>query len=143
MLIRFKEIPARVYIRYGLLAIPGTVVLILVLIIAQHWVPIPFWLRITLILLWIAKEVILFPFIWRAYDHNRSEVSSSMIGKRGLTREKLAPIGYIRVQGELWQAEIMPGEPSIEKDKWVRIKKIEGLKLFVVTEKADDRRPIR
>ena len=62
-----------------------------------------------------------------------------MIGKRGLAREKLAPIGYIRVQGELWQAEIMPGEPSIEKDKWVRIKKIEGLKLFVVTEKADDR----
>ena len=138
MLIRFKEIPARVYIRYGLLAIPGTVVLILVLIIAQHWVPIPFWLRITLILLWIAKEVILFPFIWRAYDHNRSEVSSSMIGKRGLTREKLAPVGYIQVQGELWQAEIMPGEPSIEKDKWVRIKNIEGLKLFVVPEETED-----
>lgn len=138
MWISLKEIPSRVYIKYGLLIIPGTVVLILVLIVVGNWVPIPFWLRVTLIFLWIAKEIILFPFIWRAYDHNRSEVSSPMIGKRGRTREKLAPAGYIQVQSELWKAEIMPGEPSIEKDKWVRIKKMEGLKLFVVPEENED-----
>lgn len=61
-----------------------------------------------------------------------------MIGERGRTRQRLAPTGYIRVQGELWKAEKMPGEPSIEKNKWVRITKIEGLKLFVVPEKAED-----
>ena len=138
MWISLKEIPSRVYIKYGLLIIPGTVVLILVLIVVGNWVPIPFWLRVTLIFLWIAKEIILFPFIWRAYDHNRSEVSSPMIGKRGRTRERLAPAGYIQVQSELWKAEIMPGEPSIEKDKWVRIKKMEGLKLFVVPEENED-----
>lgn len=138
MWIRLREIPSRVYIKYGLLIIPGTVVLILVLIVVGNWVPIPFWLRVTLIFLWIAKEIILFPFIWRAYDHNRSEVSSPMIGKRGRTRERLAPAGYIQVQSELWKAEIMPGEPSIEKDKWVRIKKMEGLKLFVVPEENED-----
>jgi len=138
MWISLKEIPSRVYIKYGLLIIPGTVVLILVLIVVGNWVPIPFWLRVTLIFLWIAKEIILFPFIWRAYDHNRSEVSSPMIGKRGRTREQLAPAGYIQVQSELWKAEIMPGEPSIEKDKWVRIKKMEGLKLFVVPEENED-----
>lgn len=138
MWISLKEIPSRVYIKYGLLIIPGTVVLILVLIVVGNWVPIPFWLRVTLIFLWIAKEIILFPFIWRAYDHNRSEVSSPMIGKRGCTRERLAPAGFIQVQSELWKAEIMPGEPSIEKDKWVRIKKMEGLKLFVVPEENED-----
>jgi membrane-bound ClpP family serine protease len=137
MWIRLREIPSRVYIKYGLLIIPGTVVLILVLIVVGNWVPIPFWLRVTLIFLWIAKEIILFPFVWRAYDHNRSEVSSPMIGERGRTRERLAPAGYIQVQSELWKAEIMPGEPSIEKDKWVRIKEMEGLKLFVVPEENE------
>ena len=114
---RLKEIPSRVYIRYGLLTIPGTVVLILLLIVVQNWVPLPFWLWVTLILLWIAKEVILFP-------------------ERGYTRERLAPTGYIQVQSELWKAEIMPGESSIEKNKWVRIMKREGLILFVVPEET-------
>ena len=140
MLNRLKEIPSRVYIRYGLLTIPGTVVLILVLIIVQNWVPIPFWLRITLIVLWIAKEVILFPFTWRAYDHAQPEVFHPMIGLRGITKERLAPTGYILVQGERWKAEKIPGEHPIEKNKWVRVKKIEGLKLFVVLEKTEDRR---
>ncbi|MBT8365929.1 MAG: hypothetical protein KJP23_14630 [Deltaproteobacteria bacterium] len=134
MWIRLKEIPSQVYIRYLLLTIPGTVVLILVLIIAQKWLPIPTWLSLTLILLWIVKEIILFPFVWRAYDHTRSEVNNSMIGTRGITKEKLAPTGYILVQGELWKAEKMFNEPAIEKNKWVQVKKIKGLKLFVVPE---------
>jgi membrane-bound ClpP family serine protease len=136
---RLKKIPSQVYIRYGLLTIPGMVVLVLILIVVRNWVPIPFWLQVTLILLWVAKEIILFPFIWRAYDHTRSEVSRSMIGERGLTRQRLAPAGYIRIQAELWKAEIMTGEPPIEKDEWVRVIEIEGLKLSVVPEKADDR----
>jgi membrane protein implicated in regulation of membrane protease activity len=114
------------------------VVLILILIVVRNWVPIPFWLQGTLVLLWIAKEVALFPFVWRAYDPSRSEVSRAMIGQRGLTRQRLAPAGYIQVQGELWKAEKMPGEPPIEKDIRVRVIKIEGLKLFVLPEEEGD-----
>ena len=139
MWIGLKEIPLRVYIRYGLLTIPGTVALILVLIVVQNWVSIPIWLWLTLILLWIAKEIVLFPFVWRAYDHTRSEVSHSMIGQRGLTKERLAPAGYILVQGELWKAEKLVNEPPIEKNQWVRVKKLVGLKLFVVPEKTEAR----
>ena len=131
---KLKNIPIRVYIRYGLLSIPGTVVLVLVLIVVRKWLPLPTGLTVTLVLLWIAKEIILFPFVWRAYDQNRSDVSASMIGRRGITKEKLAPNGYIMVQGELWQAEKMVNEPPIEENKWVQVKKIEGLKLFVVPE---------
>ena len=135
-----KNIPSRVYIRYGLLSIPGTVVLILILIIARNWVPIPIWLQATLVFLWIAKEAILFPSVWRAYDPARSEVSRPMIGARGLTRQRLAPAGYIQVQGELWKAEKMPEGPPIEKDERVRVIKRQGLKLFVVSEEEHDRR---
>ena len=116
--------------------------LILILIVVRNWVPIPIWLQGTLVFLWIAKEAILFPFVWRAYDPTRSEVSRSMLGARGLTRQRLAPTGYIQVQGELWKAEKMPAAPPIEKDERVRVIKIEGLKLFVVPEAEDDRRQI-
>jgi len=138
MQITMREIPLRVYIRYGLLTIPETIVLMLILIVVRNWVPIPFWLGITLMLLWVVKEIILFPFVWRAYDNTRPEVPRAMVGQRGLTRERLAPAGYIRVQGELWKAENMLGQPPIEKSKWVRVEKIEGLKLFVVPEEAND-----
>ena len=131
--LRYK-IPLRVYIRYGLLTIPEMVVLILVLMVVQNWVSIPFWLRVSLMLLWVAKEVILFPIVWRAYDHAQSEVFHPMIGLRGITQERLAPAGYILVQGELWKAEKMPGEPPIGKNMWVRVQKIEGLKLYVEPE---------
>jgi membrane protein implicated in regulation of membrane protease activity len=140
MQIKMREIPLRVYIRYGLLTIPETIVFILILIVVGNWVLIPFWLGITLMLLWVVKEIILFPFVWRAYDNTRPEVPRAMIGQRGLTRERLAPAGYIRVQGELWKAENMLGQPPIEKSKWVRVEKIEGLKLFVVPEEANDKK---
>jgi len=131
---RLKEIPSGVYIRYGLLSIPGTVALILVLIGVRHWVAIPFWFQAILVLLWVGKEIILFPFVWRAYDQTHSEACRLMIGKTGVARERLAPTGYIRVQGELWKAEKMDSEPAIEKNERVRVIKIEGLKLFVVSE---------
>jgi membrane-bound ClpP family serine protease len=53
----------------------------------------------------------------------------------------LAPTGYILVQGELWKAEKIGNDPPIEKNIWVQVKQINGLKLFVVPEKTDDIRP--
>jgi membrane-bound ClpP family serine protease len=126
-----RDIPQRVYIRYLVLMIPGVVVLALVLVLAQHWVPIPGWLFGTIVLLWILKEVIMFPFVWRAHDHWQAEPSRLMIGDRGVARERLAPDGYILVRGELWKAEKTDSGPPIEKGEFVRIEKMEGLKLFV------------
>ena len=139
MQIKMREIPVRVYIRYGLLTIPGTVVLILILIVVRNWIQIPIWLWISIISLWVAKEIILFPLVWRAYDPLRSQASHAMIGKRGLTKERLAPTGYILVHGELWKAEKMVDEPPIEINKWVRVREIAGLKLFVVPDDTDCR----
>ena len=128
---RLANIPHRVYIRYLLLMIPGVVVLLLVLIVAQHWVSIPRWLFGTIVLLWILKEVIMFPFVWHAHDQDRPGPSRLMIGDRGVATERLAPVGYILVQGELWKAEKIDNGPPIEKGEFVRIAKMEGLKLYV------------
>jgi membrane-bound ClpP family serine protease len=135
---RLKDIPRRVYVRYGLLCLPGTAVLILVLVVVQHWVPIPIWIWTTLIILWIAKEAVLFPFVWRSYDHSPADDSRLMVGKRGVTRDRLAPTGYVLINGELWKAEKIGNEAPIEKNRQVQVRCIDGLKLFVALDDAGD-----
>lgn len=123
--------PARVLVKYALLQIPDLALLISVLIIIQRWIDLPSWLIWGLILLWVAKDVILFPFLWRAYDSNRSGEKRLMIGKQGIVEEQLSPSGYVRIHGELWQAEVKGKRTSIDKGEIIRVKDINGLKLLV------------
>ena len=74
------RISARVVLKYSLLQIPGTILLILILILLERWVPLSEWLFWTIVCVWIAKEVILFPFVWEAYDSRGAGKSGDMIG---------------------------------------------------------------
>jgi membrane-bound ClpP family serine protease len=139
MRVKLREIPARIYLRYILLNIPAIVLIILALILAQHWITMPIWLPLTIIFIWLIKDVILFPFVWRAYDWDRSGRLRSMIGKQGITRERLAPTGYVLVQGELWKAESAEADQPIESGKFVRVVKMEGLKLYVEAGNKENR----
>jgi membrane-bound serine protease (ClpP class) len=101
------------------------------LLIIQHWVVLPVWLFWSIIGFWIVKDVVLFPFVWRAYDWERSGRSRSMIGERGIAKERLAPRGYVQVHGELWRAVVINGETPIERGQSVKIVQMDGLTLFV------------
>jgi len=113
--------------------------MLLILVVIQYWVVIPVWLLWSIIGFWIFKDVVLFPFIWRAYDWDRAGRSRSMIGARGIAKEKLAPAGYIQIRAELWKAEKLRKGPPIEAGQAVRVKKMEGLTLFVVLDNKEDR----
>ena len=132
--IKLRDIPGRVYLRYLLLTIPGVVVLVLILMVVEHWTAMPAWLFWAVIFLWLAKEVIIFPFVWQAHDPKRPGLSRTMIGARGLVKIRLDPAGYIQVAGELWKAELVETERQIEKGEYVRVVNMEGLKLFVTFE---------
>jgi membrane protein implicated in regulation of membrane protease activity len=134
MKINFREIPKRVYLRYVLLMIPGTIVLTLILFLIRHWVAVPAWFFWVFISIWIVKDVVMFPFVWRSHDTRRPGISRSMIGERGIVKECLDPSGYIQVAGELWWAEKSDEGPPIKEGEFVRVQKIEGLKLYVVTD---------
>jgi membrane-bound ClpP family serine protease len=112
----------------------------LILVVIQYWVVIPVWLLWSIIGFWIVKDAILFPFIWRAYDWDRAGNSRSMIGERGVAKEKLIPAGYVKIRGELWRAEKIGEGPPIEEGQPVRVKKMEGLTLFVVPDNTEGRR---
>jgi membrane protein implicated in regulation of membrane protease activity len=92
----------------------------------------------TIVVLWLAKDAILFPFVWRSYDRSRPSVHS-LVGTEGTVEERLAPAGYVRIRGELWQAERMGTDSPIEKGAIVRIEGIRGLTLLVVPKDSLDR----
>jgi len=118
----------RAVIRYALFQIPELIILFFALIFLRKWVDLPAWAEWTIIAAWIGKGVIMFLFVWRAYDHRSIH---SMIGAQGIAEEKLAPFGHVRVRGELWKAEVMKGIPEIPKGKSVQVCEIRGLTLIV------------
>lgn len=122
---------ARVVVRYGLLQLPGLALLVLFLVLARRWFDIPSWLVWGFLALWVLKDVILFPFVWRAYDRDQPRDKNPLLGAHGSARDRLAPSGYILVHGELWQAEVTEGSPPIEKGKGVLVRGTRGLTLIV------------
>jgi len=120
-----------VIVRYALFQVPVWVLLVLVLIIVRWWVHIPAWLVWVIFALWITKDVILFPFVWRAYDQDPSRSLNTLIGKQGIAMDRLSPSGYVKVHGELWQAEVIGGSPTIERGERVKVQGIRGLTLLV------------
>jgi membrane protein implicated in regulation of membrane protease activity len=123
--------PVQVVIKYALFQIPGIVLLILILILVRRWVDFSPWFFWGSVFIWIVKDAVLFPFVWRAYDWSRLKDVHSLVGTEGIVEERLASSGYIRVHGELWQAEMTREGPPIEKGEFVRIQGIRGLVLLV------------
>jgi membrane-bound ClpP family serine protease len=117
--------------------IPGTVVLCLFLLIIRHWIQIPTWLIAGIVTFSIIKDVVIFPFVWRSYDWDRPGLSRAMIAARGFARDRLDPIGYVRVYGELWKAEIEENATSIEKGAAVKVIGMKGLRLIVEQDDAE------
>ncbi len=117
-----------IVLRYTLFQLPGLAVLILILILLHSWFNIPTWLLWTAITAWIAKDVIMFPFVWRAYDKFSPDV---LVGSQGKAIERLAPTGYIMIKGELWRAQTINDSSPIEKGDTVTVSDTKGLTLLV------------
>lgn len=127
-----REWSSKVLIRYGLLQLPGIALLIGLLFFVKRWVDIPLWLMWFIPMAWIAKDIILFPFVWRAYDWDQKEGGKAMIGMRGIVSDRLDPTGYILIRGELWKAEVMDKVGTVEKGEEVIVHDIRGLTLKIM-----------
>jgi membrane protein implicated in regulation of membrane protease activity len=120
-----------VILRYALIQLPALTLFILALHLVQSWVMFPGWLFWVAILAWIIKDIVLYPFVWRAYDREWGGNMAALIGSRGVAKERLAPTGYIQVHGELWRAEVPDGSPPIEPGDSVLIRQVRGVTLVV------------
>ncbi|OGP63606.1 MAG: hypothetical protein A2170_00685 [Deltaproteobacteria bacterium RBG_13_53_10] len=121
----------RIALRYALYQIPDMAILVLILFLLHQWVDLSLWLFIGLVNLWLVKYVLVFTFVWPAYDKPRPGDVKSLIGTEGIAEERLDPSGYIRVHGELWRAEVMGKTIPIEKGETILIERACGLTLLV------------
>ena len=126
-----KETKRRIVLRYALYQIPDMAILVLILFVLHQWVDLSLWLTIGLVSLWMVKYVLVFTFVWPAYDKPRPGDIKSLIGTEGIAEERLDPSGYIRVHGELWRAEVIGKTIPIEKGQTVLIERACGLTLLV------------
>jgi len=118
-------------IKYTLLQLSELAVIIVLLILVRNWINYPLWVVWLAIPLLIVKDIIMFPFTWRAYDKANP---NSMIGAEGTVTDTLSPSGYIRIQGELWRAIVIDSSSVIEVGETVTVRNIDGLTLHVQSE---------
>ncbi|MDX1765069.1 MAG: NfeD family protein, partial [bacterium] len=121
----------RVVAKYGLLQLPALALLVFALIVLQGWIEISpsfFW---GIIFLWIVKDVVMFPFVWRAYDGTTPGYETSLKGARGVAREPLEPEGYVQVQGVLWKSQVTGENGRLAKGASVRVRDLRGQTLLV------------
>jgi membrane protein implicated in regulation of membrane protease activity len=121
-----------VFVRYWLFQIPELVAIasLGLALVWLDWLSWP-WLAAALAFD-VAKDAAMYPWLAPGY---RSEPSSMvgperMIGARGLATELLAPEGFVRVTGELWQARTADGS-SIARGAAVEVEAVHGLRLVV------------
>ena len=128
----------RVFGKYLLLQAPGLVLAAVVLIGLHRWAGLPGWAVYALLLVLLLKDLVLFPFVRRAYDFETSSPvgAGRLVGARGTSTEPLEPHGYVRVAGELWRAEASSGTPAIPQGSLVRVREVRGLTLIVEADNA-------
>jgi len=120
--------------RYVLLQLPGIagVALIVVLLWQAGYLPAHYaWIVMAI---WVGKEIVLFPFLYRYYNPHLQSEWFSLKGRRAIAKEPLNPEGYVQVRGEIWKAEAEGG--FVNRGDPVRIVDIHGLTLRVKPEEG-------
>jgi membrane protein implicated in regulation of membrane protease activity len=118
--------------KYWALQLPATVLVTMVLLGAGDRLAWPLWIVWTMVALWVAKDAILYPFLWRAYDpSDPAALPYPMEGAEGVAIDRIDPSGRVRIWGELWRAELSRGTRGIEEGEKVQVKARHGLTVLI------------
>ena len=126
----------RAVLKYTLLQIPGTLLVGFLLWLVRIKTGLDLWLLWTGLIIWVAKDVLLFFFLWPAYDDEHADYYG-LKGLQGRVVKSLAPRGTIRVRGQTWKARSDPPK-SIPAGSTVRVVERHGLTLVVRQEEDTD-----
>jgi membrane-bound ClpP family serine protease len=122
---------AKVVLKYVVIQLAQTTVLVCVLLLVRHFVGIPAWLIATILAVWILKDVALFPKVWRAYAFFDNTPNKTLVGLEATVVFSLDPSGYVRIQGELWKAELRNPNSAAQRGDQTRVVDIKGTTLMV------------
>jgi membrane-bound ClpP family serine protease len=122
--------------KYILLQVPGWMLAVLVLWFLRRGIGLPGWVAIGLFVLWLVKDIVMYPLLRTAYESGVKTGVDQLIGACGVAQDELSPRGYVRVRGELWQAEARPNDQPIPAGSTVKVLGAEGMTLIVRGERA-------
>jgi membrane protein implicated in regulation of membrane protease activity len=125
--------PRAVFRRYVLFQVPGWLLALVVVVVSHQQLGLPIWAAAALWLVWFGKDIALYPLLRASYEGAGRLPIEQLLGKRGVAIEPLAPRGYVRLQGELWQAQTATADRAISAGTTVEVVDARGLTL-VVTE---------
>ena len=105
---------------------PSWLVAVLVAIVLHRAFGLGAWLVISALVLYVGKDLLLYPAMRAVF---RRPAPSVPLGERGKAIDRLAPSGYVRVNGVLWSARVQAGD--IDAGSHVIVRDAEGLTLIV------------
>lgn len=131
----------KVFTRYLLLQIPGTLGLLLVMAGLHLWLDVSVWIGMAVLALWVAKDLALYPLLRPAFERGEHLTPHSrMVGETGVAEQDLDPEGFVRVRGELWRAVTADGA-RVPRGDGVRVNAVEGSALVVARLERPSSRP--
>ena len=103
-----------------------------------EWAGLQPWVAGGLLALYVLKDIVLYPFVRRAYEPGVQHAGERLVGSAGVVHRRLAPHGYVKINGELWRAQTVAGQ-ALDPGCRVRVTAVRGLTLHVVREPAPPR----
>jgi membrane-bound ClpP family serine protease len=111
---------------YIVAQLPGWVLAAVTGVALARWTALPGWLAAALPVVWIVKDLLLFPVMRRYYRSEPAE--RRIVGQRGTAVTDIDPTGFVRVRGELWQSA---SDHPIAAGSEIYVSDIHGLQLKV------------
>ena len=102
----------------------------------QLGIEVPLGVLITLMVAWAAFSVFLYQMGSQALRRKPVVGLSAMVGSQGKAVSPLAPDGFVKIKGELWEAQATGGKVGIGER--VTVIGQDGLKLIVRPSSMDD-----
>jgi membrane protein implicated in regulation of membrane protease activity len=121
----------KVILKYIFVHVPEIALIFVALIVVRHFLSISTWLIITILVIWVIKDMVLFPKVWRAYAFGDNSPMRKLIGLEATVMDGLSPVGYVRAKGELWKAEIRDPRYPAKRGDITRVVDVKGMTLIV------------
>lgn len=126
-----NTITRKIIIRYSLFQIPSLLIVTLLVFTVNHWYILDNTIIVMIILFWILKDILIFPFVWKAYSHKDRDKSKTILNQHGVAVDSINPKGFVKINGEIWQAELVEPNDPINQGQPIEVVEIDGLKLKV------------
>jgi membrane protein implicated in regulation of membrane protease activity len=123
----------RTFSRYLLFQLPGWAVVGLLLAGLSALGVLDTGIATAVFVVWVSKDFLLYPLLRRAYEPGEASPAARLVDSEALARHGLEREGYVELHGELWRAELAPGEPPVPPGQRVRVRDVRGLTLLVTS----------